>query len=72
MAQCPVMPKVPPMPQMVSGVTLVAGYTQMMLGSRVNKTWNATTKQFEWMSRPGITQGTNGEKVFKFPASYLL
>jgi len=59
------------MPQAPSGISLIGG-TQMMLGIRVNKTWNATTKQFEWMSRPGITQGNNGEKRFIFGPSKLL
>ena len=52
-------------PQVGQGVTLVAGYTQMMLGARVNKTWNHTTKKWEFMSRPVITEGTNGGKRFK-------
>jgi len=66
-------PKVCPLPQNIQqGPWLVAGYTQMMLGTRVNKTWNATTKQFEWMTRPGITQGTNGEKRFVFGPSKLI
>ena len=66
-------PKVCPLPATAfQGVSLVAGYTQMMLGTRVNKTWNATTKQFEWMVRQGITFGTNGGKVFKFNQSKLI
>lgn len=67
-------PKVCPIPRgpLPQGPWLVAGYTQMMLGTRVNKTWNPTTKQFEWMTRPGITQGTNGEKRFVFGPSKLI
>lgn len=64
---CPIQ-KVP-VPQ---GPWLVAGRTKMMLGVRVNKTWNATTKQFEWMTRPGISFGTNGGKVFKYGPSKLI
>lgn len=51
---------------------MVAGYTQMMLGARVNKTWNPTTRQWEFMSRPALTEGTNGGKRFAFGPSKLI
>jgi len=50
-------------PQVGQGVTLMGG-TKMMLGARVNKTWNPTTRQWEFMSRPAISEGTNGGKRF--------
>jgi hypothetical protein len=59
-------------PQFPEGPWVAAGRTQMMLGTRVNKTWNPTTKQWEWMARPGITQGATGEKVWKFGPSKLI
>lgn len=58
-----------PIPQ---GPWLVAGNTNMMLGVRVMKTWNATTKKFETMVRPGICSGTNGGKTFRFGPSKLI
>jgi hypothetical protein len=58
--------------QIPEGPWLAAGRTQMMLGVRVMKTWNPTTKEFETMVRPGISKGTNGEKVFRFRPDQLI
>jgi hypothetical protein len=58
-------------PSVGQGVTL-AGGTKMMLGVRVNRTWNHTTKQWEFMSRPAISEGTNGGKRFAFGPSKLI
>lgn len=66
---CPIQ-KVP-VPQ-EQGPYLVAGRTQMMMGVRVNRTWNATTKQWEFMSRNGISQGPTGEKKFIWGPSKLV
>jgi len=57
--------------QIPSGVSLFGG-TKMTIGVGINKTWNNTTKQFEWMSRPRISQGPTAEKVFRFGPSKLL
>lgn len=62
-------PKQCPIPQ---GPWLAAGRTQMMLGTRVARTWNQTTKKWEVMTRAGITEGTNGGKVFRFGPSKLI
>lgn len=62
-------PKQCPIP---AGPWLVAGRTQMMLGVRVLKTMNKTTGLVETLVRPGITKGTNGEKVFRFSSSKLI
>ena len=48
------------------------GSTQMMLGNRQARYWNPTTKQFEYMTRPGISEGTNGGKRFIFGPSKLI
>lgn len=48
----------------IQGPWIAAG-TKMVLGVRTIRTWNATTKQWEMLSRPGITQGPTGEKVFR-------
>lgn len=50
----------------------LAACTKMMLGVRVNKTWNATTKQFETMVRPGIAYSATGNKWFRFSPSKLI
>lgn len=66
--QCPIGNK----NQISPGPYTAPGYSQMMLGVRTIKTWNQLTKQFETISRQGITFGTNGGKVFRFGQSVLI
>lgn len=61
-----------PVGNIAEGPWLAAGRTQMMLGVRVMKTWNPTTKQFETMVRPGIAYSATGNKWFRFSPSKLI
>jgi len=58
-----------PLPQ---GPYLAAGRTQLMLGTRLIRTFNRTTGQIELQVRPGIQQGPTGEKIFIAGPSRLL
>lgn len=70
--QAPAAPQQAPINDPPDYVGLVAGRTQMMIGANTITVWNPTTKQFETMSRPTITSGTNGGKVFTFGQSKLI
>ena len=50
----------------------MVGHTNMMLGDRTIRTWNPTTKQWETITRRGLSQGSTGEKVFKGKPSQLI